>query len=70
MPTYKVKISYIFTGTITIEADDEIDVEDKIEESPMLSDTSKISYNIDVTGYNFNQYPTNKKILVINKIKD
>ena len=67
MSIYRVKISYIFTGTIYIEAVDEIDAEDKIGRLNVQLDINL--YHIKDTTFNYIP-PTNKRILVINKIKD
>ena len=66
MPIYRTKITYVFTGTIDIEAKDEIDAEDKIRRVPVSLDidTSEIKTTL------YNAVPTNERILVINKIKD
>ena len=67
MPIYRAKITYIFTGTIDIEAVDEIDTEDKIGRLNV-----QLDINLDhIKDTTFNDIPpTNERILVINKIKD
>ena len=67
MPIYRAKITYIFTGTIDIEAVDKIDTEDKIGRLNV-----QLDINLDhIKDTTFNYIPpTNKRILVINKIKD
>ena len=67
MPIYRAKITYIFTGTIDIEAVDEIDTEDKIGRLNVQLDINL--YHIKDTTFNY-MPPTSERILVINKIKD
>ena len=67
MPRYRAKITYIFTGTIDIEAKDEIDAEDKVGKLFIKLD---VDDDIIIQSTFYNQPPTNERILVINKIKD
>jgi hypothetical protein len=67
MPIYRAKITYIFTGTIDIEAVDEIDAEDKIGRLNVMLD---LNHHKIVDSTFRNTFPTNERILVINKIKD
>lgn len=67
MPIYRAKISYIFTSTIDIEAVDESDAEDKIGKLNIFINTN----TEDIIKSDFkDNFPTNERILVINKIKD
>ena len=63
MPIYRAKIQYNFTGTIDIEAVDEIDAEDKIGRID-------ITLDIDLESTFNRSLPISERILVINKIKD
>jgi hypothetical protein len=67
MSIFRTKISYIFTGTIDIEAIDEIDAEDQIGRLNVklrINDALVQNSSLD------NHIPTSERILVINKIKD